>query len=191
MEYLVTINKLLSQPMALSRNTDSLLQLLKLCTDYFEDPLSILGSEGEQDELRPLLSNVLRGKEGSSNSDFAKLNNDLACEFEILGARLLKILLRKPANRSSLGKFGMTSIITSLKSQVVARNRAANEICNVLLNSCYDGANVPMFIDEGGVAPLIDLLCSTNDSKLQGRYKLLKYFHHVVKCLIIYKQTAR
>jgi hypothetical protein len=46
----------------------------------------------------------------------------------------------------------------ALVRQSHKRTLAASEIGNAVLNTCYNGENVNLFIESGGVGPLLDLL---------------------------------
>lgn len=142
MERLLVINRLLSQPDGLNRNMETLLNEMKLFVECFGSPL--IECPQESQELRPLL---------------VSLESDIPNEIEIYIAKMLKILLRNQLNRRSLGKPGILSIIRSLcRHSRNVRGIATGEIGNVALNSCYNGENVDLFIELGGIEPLCMLL---------------------------------
>lgn len=142
MERLLIINRLLSQPDGLNRNFDTLLHEMKLFVECFNSPLVECPQENQ--ELRPLL---------------VSLEEDIPVEIEIYIAKIIKILLRNPLNRRSLGKSGILSIIKSLiRHTRNIRGIITGEIGNVALNACYNGENVDLFIELGGVEPLCFLL---------------------------------
>ena len=160
MEFLKHLNKLLLQPNSIIRNYEVLLKLMKEFTESFEDPNSLFGDTDVVDDLRPILSNLLRKNDNGAST--------IPIELELLGARIIKILLRKPINRTNLGMYGISTIVQALKRQVDDRTIASVEICNIILNCCYEGSNVNLCIDEGGLEPLILLLKSTRDMRLQS-----------------------
>jgi len=160
MEFLKQLNKLLQQPNSIVRNYEVLLKLMKEFTDNFEDPTLLFGDSDVVDDLKPIMSNLLRKNEN--------LTSTIPIELELLGARIIKILLRKPINRTNFGKYGISAIIHALKRQVNDRTVASVEICNIILNCCYEGSNVNLYIDEGGLEPLVLLLKSTRDIRLQS-----------------------
>lgn len=164
MDNLKKINKLLSQPNAIVRHADSLVQLLHEFTVFYDDPVSVIGKEDESDDYRLIVFNLLRSYNDKSNT----ITTNLPYDLELLGARMIKILLRKPVNRASLGRVGMIAILNSLKCQVNMRNLAAAEICNAILNSCYDILNVNILLDEGAIPSLLGILNTTKDAKLQS-----------------------
>jgi len=160
MEFLKQLNKLLQQPNSIVRNYENLLALTKEFTESFEDPTLLFGDIDVVDDLRPIISNLLRKNDNGAST--------IPIELELLGARIIKILLRKPINRSNFGKYGVSATVHALKRQVDDRTIASVEICNIILNCCYEGSNVNLYIDEGGLEPLVLLLKSTRDMRLQS-----------------------
>lgn len=151
MEHLRSINNLLNQPNTFSRNLDSILILGNQIIKDHEDTNVLFGESNVTDELRPILA-AISGTEA---------NNVVPFEADLVLIRILKVLLRKPANRLSLGRNELTTLVRALtRLQVERRNAAVAELCNVVLNSCYDGANVQSFIELDGLKPLIALLRS-------------------------------
>jgi hypothetical protein len=140
-ESLIGLNRLLSQPNGAIRNYDDLIQLSNAYIDFFRTPQEIVSSE--PDDLRPILT---------------CLQGELPGDLEIYLAKIMKILLRNPANRRALGKNGLTTLVKILKRQCTCRTSAAGEIGNVILNACYNGENVASFIEVGGITPLCNLL---------------------------------
>lgn len=59
----------------------------------------------------------------------------------------------------------MIFIINLLRRQARSRSESVSDICNIVLNSCYDTLNAQIFIDEGGMQPLLFLL-RNKDSKV-------------------------
>jgi hypothetical protein len=159
MEALVLINRMISQPDGLSRNRDALKTHLEGFCEACSDPSSAASSEmmevAAADDLKPLLG-TLGGVGGSGTATSA----EIPAELEILVARTLRILLRKASNRGSLGKFGIKCIVRSVIKQTQKLTAAAAEVGNVVLNACYNGANVASYVEEGGVPPLLLLLRS-------------------------------
>jgi len=122
-------------------------ELLLEFIQSYEGRDNVFGDENKSDELRPLLATV------SSPSA------SIPVETDILLARMMKILLRKSANRLALGKNGIQSIIRSLSRIQAEKNIIAlAEMCNVVLNTCYDSVNVLFLIELGGVTPLLSFL---------------------------------
>eukprot|EP01041_Mallomonas_annulata_P004668 gene4668-9258_t len=152
MENLASMNRLLSQPDPASRHKTALMNAMQQFTDQYANPNVNMGSTREADDMRPLLA-VLRGP--------------LPGDFEVLIAKVIKILLRKPINRTLMGKHGVLCIVKALMRQTEHRSIAATEIGNVVLNTCYNGDNVQLFIDEGGFPHLLKLLLS-RDTSLQA-----------------------
>lgn len=146
MDLLPLINRLVSQPNGLSRNKDDVKSKLIAFSERLSDPSAELGSEASPDDLRPLLTAL--GEGGCA----------LTVDLELSVARTLKILLRKPVNRDSLGKFGVRCIVQALMRQAQRVTAATPEIGNTTLNACYNGANVMLFLEEGCMAPLLQLL---------------------------------
>lgn len=142
MSFLVQINRLISLPNGIMENK---VNICRLVTEFVNEDESgnAVGSANGVDEMRPLLAILRTGAPG---------------EFEVLFARILKILLRRQVNREALGKQGITCVIHSLTRQVTEIGTAATEIGNMLLNAFYHQANVSLFVAEGGLPPLISLL---------------------------------
>jgi hypothetical protein len=148
MEYLSAFNRLIAQPNALTRNREAIVENGLAFSKEYEDPNKIAGDPTIPEDMRPLF-NLLR-------------TASLPVDIEILTARMIKILLRKMANRMSIGAFGMSSILSALHRQASGANRnaAASEIGSMVLNTCYDGANVLEFLEGGGVPLLVNMLRS-------------------------------
>ena len=53
-----------------------------------------------------------------------------------------------------------------LKRQKEQKGLSCGEICSALLNTCYEPSNVKMFIDEGGLGPILQLLHSVRDTSI-------------------------
>ena len=146
MDCLLLVNRLLSQPDAAVRNKDAILNEMLKFTEAFADPRQNFGtSSGNADELRPLL---------------LLIRESISTDLEILAVRMIKILLRKPENRTRMGKYGVTCIVRALTRQLSEITSSAAEIGNVVLNTCYNGDNVQFFLDECGLPPLLHLLFS-------------------------------
>jgi len=146
MEILLNVNRLVNQPQAEVRQKDAIISAMESFISTFASPQSNMGSEYEQDDMRPLLT-------------FIRLST-LPVEVEVLTAKCLKILLRKQLNRTLIGKQGIISIIKTLVRQTENKTSAVAEIGNVVVNTCYNGDNVQLFLDEGGLPPLTKLLQS-------------------------------
>jgi hypothetical protein len=91
------------------------------------------------------------------------LRAPLPPEMEVIFCKLLKILLRSQDNRNKLGKYGILTIICVLKRQKEQKGLACGEICSTILNTCYEPTNIKMFVDEGGLVPILQLLHSIRD----------------------------
>lgn len=149
MEHLSNMNRLLNQPNTFARNLESIITIGDQIVDGFEDKEKIFGDVAASDELRPLLAAI-------SSTD---LTASVPMEVEIVLARVLKVLLRKTCNRRSLGKNGLSALIRALNRLLTQRKHlAAAEMCNVVLNTCYDGANVQLLLELDGLKPLSVLL---------------------------------
>jgi hypothetical protein len=160
MEVITLINRLISQPDGLSRNRDALKTHLEGFCEACADPSSTASSDMMEvaDELKPLLGTL--GGAGGGGGSGAAATADIPVELEILVARTLRILLRKASNRDGLGKFGIKCIVRTVIRQTQRLTAAAAEVGNVVLNACYNGANVAAYVEEGGVPPLLRLLRS-------------------------------
>lgn len=155
MDLLATLNCLLNQPNTFERNVERILSVAQDFVSLYENKDSIVGDVYSTDDIRPLLAAV-----GDPSAR-------IPCEAEVVLATILKVLLRKATNRLALGKYGMNAIIKSLNRIQSARNiPAAAEMCNVILNTCYDGVNVQLLIELDGVNPLLRLLRSRETAVL-------------------------
>lgn len=153
MENLVILNRLLCQPEAIMRHKSEILNVLEAFTDHFSDPSKKLGSN-DSDDMRSL---------------YCILRTASPHDVELLCARMIKILLRKTGNRTVIGAFGMSSIVKALLRQSERLTPPAAELGNVVLNACYisENDNIRLFLEEGGLPPLLTLLRS-RDVKVQG-----------------------
>jgi hypothetical protein len=144
MSRLSSINRLLSQPDGLNRNFELLMCEMKSFLDLYQSSPDI---SIDCEEIRPLLTSL--------ESDF------ISVDLEVYVSKVVKILFRSPSNRKTIGKSGMTSIVRCLNRHARSlRGVATGEIGNVVLNACYNGENVDLFIEVGGVEPLCALLMS-------------------------------
>jgi hypothetical protein len=147
MNNLHLINSLLNQPNTFSRNFEQIVFLAEEFLSYYECNSLIVGDKSLPDEIRPILAAISDG------------SNIIPSVAEVLLAAMLKILLRKTVNRLSLGKIGMTAIVRALNRIQADRNNIATaEMCNVVLNTCFDAVNVQLLIDLDGVVPMIRFL---------------------------------
>ena len=155
MESLIQLNSLLNQPNTFVRNISQIILLANQFITNFENKDTIAGDGNIADELRPILATI---------SDPAA---SIPVEVDIIIASILKILLRKPCNRLSLGKYGMSSIIRSMLRLQTGKNITASaEMCNVVLNTCYDGANVQLLVELNGIVPILKYLKSKETAVL-------------------------
>ena len=115
-----------------SRTDDIIIDLCKLlCTEFENSPETTIGSSDHFDQFRPLLNAICEPC--------------LHTDTRFLITKVLKILLRKEINRSSLGKAGVTAIVKSMN--LCGTNLAlVAEVCNLVLNALYDGRNVQHFV---------------------------------------------
>ncbi|EIE27270.1 ARM repeat-containing protein [Coccomyxa subellipsoidea C-169] len=79
---------------------------------------------------------------------------DLAIEWLVL-----RILSRKPANRQKATEGDVAAVVRHLTG---ASHAVAAECANVILNLCFERANVSRLLKCNGVAPLVSLLKSSN-----------------------------
>lgn len=142
MNYLDQINAMFKMPGASVRKYNEILEAMINFNDHFANPSQSVGTD-TIDEMRPI---------------FSALMEEMPVDLELQTARMIKILFRKQSNRAGIGKFGLTAIVKSLIRQSEKRTIAASEIGNAVLNICYNGENVNMLIETGGVMPLMDLL---------------------------------
>lgn len=148
---LTSINVLLNQPNTFQRNLDSIIELSTNFIEIYEAKDSSYGDKSKADELRPLLAII-------SDSSIT-----VPIQIDIILARILKVLLRKSVNRIALGKYGISAMIKSIQRIQNGQNMvAAAEMCNVVLNACYDGINVQLLIEQDGISPMIRLLKSND-----------------------------
>jgi hypothetical protein len=148
MSRLSVINRLLSQPNGLNRNSELLICELKSFVDRYQTSIEL---SVDCEELRPLLTAL------------PSVEIDVSVDVEIYLAKVIKILFRSPSNRKGIGKSGMISIIRSLSLHArCQRGLATGEIGNVVLNACYNGENVDLFVELGGIDPLCSLLMSSD-----------------------------
>jgi hypothetical protein len=149
MEHLWELNSLLNQPNTFERNLGQVVLHAQAFICAYECKDSIVGDGDKSDDIRPILATV--------GDPCARI----PIEIELTIATILKVLLRKARNRVCLGKYGMDAIIKSLNRIQAAKNvPAAAEMCNVILNTCYEGGNVQLLIELDGVAPLLRFLKS-------------------------------
>lgn len=72
-------------------------------------------------------------------------------------AQVLRILSRKPVNRQKAAEGDVAAIVRHLTG---ASREVAAECANVILNLCFERANVSRLLKCNGVAPLVSLLKS-------------------------------
>ena len=149
MENLIAVNRLLSVPNGAITSYSNVVDNARCFISSFEKSVP---DEDTDDDLRPILS-TLR-------------NVTVSVEMELALASVLKILFRKKSNRDAIGKFGFASLVQCLTRQSLS-GVAAAELGNTVLNACFDSDNVLLFLAEGGLAPLLRLLRSS-DTVIQG-----------------------
>jgi hypothetical protein len=153
MDVLRNYNFLLSQPNSISRNSDKLLENGRIFVSNWEGS-EIFGNEKEKDELRPILTFL--GTESSISVPF---------EIELQHAKMLKILLRKPINQQNLEKKGMACILGYLGRLSDRSQPIVIEMCNALINSCFEAVNVQYLVELDGVC-LLSRFFRTSDARL-------------------------
>ena len=68
-----------------------------------------------------------------------------------------------------MGRMGMQLLVGALQRQAQCQTSAAAELGNVVINTCYNGsANVRLFIDCGGLPPLLHLLRTKDINVVQS-----------------------
>lgn len=136
---------LLSQPNAFTKNAvqlDSFIQQFISLHDDVETG-SITGAQ--IDDTRQLFA--------------AMLMQPVPSNIEIGLISMVKILLRKSSNRNDLKKAQMSIIIQKLKQLLSDKNLVATaELCNVILNACYDGCNIQLLLECEGLKQLLRVL---------------------------------
>lgn len=149
MQHLAAINRLIGQPNGAERHYLDLLVAAGSFHSTFQDPSNaVFPNPHQADELRPILSAL-------SNT------SSMEADLEVLLSKVLKILLRKEANRKGMGRLGMQMLVSALERQTRCQTLAAAELGNVVINTCYNGdANVRIFIECNGLPPLFVLLRS-------------------------------
>lgn len=149
MDNLTDLNNLLNQPNTFERNLVQIIQVAQTFAQLYDNKDSVVGDAESIDDMRPILATI--------GDPSARIPVDI----DVIIATILKVLLRKGVNRLALGKYGMTAIIKSVHRIQAAKNiPAAAEMCNVILNTCYDGVNVQLLIELDGVSPLLRFLNS-------------------------------
>ncbi len=106
-----------------------------------------------RDDLDPIVL-IAHNKEAMASDDTA-----------IRVLKTLKILSRKYDNRVELGKAIADDVVRVLLEG--RQSAVAAEAANVVLNICYEKENVALIIAAGGVAPLVQLL-SSSELELQA-----------------------
>lgn len=163
---LTQVNALLNQPNTFSRNSEHIICLVSLFLDSYEHlDAAVYGDNTHTDELRPLLATI---------GDPTAI---IPLEVDIVLAKMMKVILRKGPNRASLGKNGMSSIIKSIhriQTQSADNIIAAAEMCNAILNACYDEANVKMLIEQDGVRPILRFLKYDDTAVIAGALGVLQ-----------------
>ena len=144
------INFFLNKPFATTKFVTEIIENAVVLLEELEKYAGNLPATKGVDDLKPLLR---------------CLREEIPVELEILFARLLKIFLTKSVNRTSLGNPGLSAIVYVLRRQLRSHNGATSDICNAVLNSCYDKTNAQLFVDEGGMQILIRFL-GTKDFKI-------------------------
>lgn len=185
---------ILLKPNGITTYQADLVALLIAFNDAHMNPLCKFENGNESDEMRPIYSALAE-------------NDRLDTELELHLLRLVKIPLRKQSNRSQIGKHGLNSLIRALRRQSIIHYINASEVVNAILNACYNGENVGLFVENGGVEPLVQLLCLKDSSILSsvlgaiqgicyvplGRLEVRRYdiIPTIVNCLTITNELVR
>lgn len=142
------INALI-KPADLTAPGSVLVDALTKFVEQNEDPASSPNLQvAEADNFGPIVS-VLRDPRTEENE---------ALLLAVL--KVLKILSRKYENRLNFGREGCEGAARVLKR--VPNPEISAEACNVVLNVCYEKANVQLFLDAGGVPALVTRLAENH-----------------------------
>ncbi len=139
------LNRLLSKPFCSTNHLTELMSIAESLVANVEAFLVI----SDADEMKPILRCI---------------EENIPLQLEIVLSRVLKILMTKAANQVSLEASGMRSLIVVLERHAAIKSNNAVDICNVILNSCYNTSNAQNFVDEGGLTPLVSLLLHVKSS---------------------------
>lgn len=154
MEQLPVFNRLISQPNGVTRNYAGIMQSLAAFNDWFSSPRAEEEDSAPPADLKPLLA-VIGGDPA------------LQVDMEAAVATALKILLRRAVHRDGIGKFGVKCLVQALARQTQRITAATAEVGHATLNACYNGSNVAVFLELGGLSHLLHLLRS-RDCAVQG-----------------------
>lgn len=125
-----------------------------LCSEYENNSDATIGDNQSGDPLKPLLTAICESV--------------LPAEVRFLLVKVLKILLRKELNRTSLGKNGIVSIVKCMALANSERHHLlCAEVCNLVLNAIYDGRNVQFFVEAEGI-PILFAFLDSREERVQS-----------------------
>ncbi|CAM9423524.1 unnamed protein product [Discosporangium mesarthrocarpum] len=144
------INRLLRQPRGVENNPTGIAKAIQQFLGVNRDP-----------ENSP---NRLNEAEDDMAAIFVTLSLECLRHNALLMMilKVLKVLLRKQVNRRAMGRPGVLAVTNLLKSPCLAI--AVCECANVVLNMCYDKANVEHFLQVDGIDALVPLINSQDES---------------------------
>ncbi|CAM9100233.1 unnamed protein product [Pylaiella littoralis] len=147
------INRLLLQPFGVQKGQEAITLVVHEFLGANRDPTAAPkqqqhGEVGVADDMRVILAAL--------QSESIRKSPLL-----VLLLKVLKVLLRKPSNRKTLGRPGVQVVAALMSSACV--DTVSCECANVVLNMCYDTGNVQYFLEVGGVETLGPLIRSGNE----------------------------
>ena len=161
------LNALISQPLALERHLDKIIVVVQDFIGKYDvidsKAKAVNMQERTADEIRPLIQAIKQ----SIPSAESNLNVEVENLYQFV--KVFKILLRKQVNRVNLNKTGVIVIVQLLKyGNSINHNMLRAELCNIVLNMCYEPANIRFFLDENGLILLLSNI-SSRDGRLLTR----------------------
>ncbi|KAK9824307.1 hypothetical protein WJX72_009322 [[Myrmecia] bisecta] len=138
----------------LSSSRTGFQQLLEGFVTANEDPATSTNFNNGLDDYVDCITNILTAIPPES---------DEATVLVLL--KVLKIISRKQTNRQRIGEHGIYAVLKHLRRP--ANPKVAAEGANVILNVCYEKANVDLVLRCNGVPPLIKFL-SHADADVQA-----------------------
>lgn len=184
MQHLAAINRLLGQPDGAERHVVQLLLEAQSFHAHFHQPNSTATTAAQHsDEMRPILSSLSAPMATdlevqpdflyylflSETYSIITITPTFPLPLKIILSKVLKILLRKEANRRSMGRMGLQLLTAALERQARTPTAAAAELGNVVINACYNGdSNVRTLIECSGLSPLLMLLRTRDVDTIQS-----------------------
>jgi hypothetical protein len=179
MESLNAVNRVLRKPFCTTQHAVELKKLLnEFLIENEEGSSNFQNDSVEVDDLRPLLSCLEEA--------------DIPSEIDVLGTKMLKVLLRKDVNRRSLNDLGVRTILVICRRQMKVKGQSLLDICSVITNSCFDASNAYMFIEEGGMEMLLPILAARDVlllTALLSAFQALCYIPTGRRVLMLNKQV--